>query len=179
MELRSDVVNHNGSRPEKAGRCWIIPRLAAVFRDCARGSVAIELALLAPVLAAILLGSIDLGSYIYEKMQVQSASRAGAQYAIQSSGNSQDPVSIAVAVRASSTDLATGTTITTETFCGCSDGSETAVSGTTGCGGTCSGGEFPALSVRVTVTNTFTPIFPYPGIPDPVVLTGVTSLRVP
>ena len=172
-------MNISGSKPGKAGRFRVIPRLAAAFRDCARGSVAIELALLAPVLAAILLGSVDLGSYIYEKMQIQSASRAGAQYAVQSPGNSQDPVSIAVAVRASSTDLATGATITTETFCSCSDGSETAVSGTTGCGGSCTGGEFPALSVRVTVSNTFTPVFPYPGIPDPVVLKGVTSLWVP
>ena len=64
-------MNISGSKPGKAGRFRVIPRLVAAFRDCARGSVAIELALLAPVLAAILLGSVDLGSYIYEKMQIK------------------------------------------------------------------------------------------------------------
>ena len=171
-------MNISGSKPEKAGRSRIIQRWAASFRGCSRGSVAIELALLAPIMAAILLGSIDIGSYIYEKMQLQSAARAGAQYAVQRGGNYSDTASITAAALASSTDLDTGATVTTVSFCACADGSETVVDASTGCGGTCTGGESPALSVRVTVKNTFTPIFPYPGIPNPIVLTGVSSLRV-
>ncbi len=171
-------MKHSGSKPAKVGRASWLSRLAAGFRACVCGSVAIELALLTPVLAALLIGSVDLGTYIYEKMQLQSASRAGAQYAIQSDGNAEDTAGISAAVLASSADLDAGVAITSAAFCGCIDGSETALSDTTGCSTTCPGGDFPGLSVRVTVTNTYTPIFPYPGIPDSILLEGSTSMRV-
>ena len=153
------------------------PLLATAFRVCARGSVAVELALLAPVLAGVLIGIVDIGTYINQKMQLQSAARAGAQYAIQSDGNAEDTAGIFDVVAAAS-NMDAGFTVTSVAFCGCADGTETTVS-TTGCGGTCAGGDSPALSVRVTVSNTFTPIFPYPGLPDSVDLQGQTSLRVP
>lgn len=163
-----------GSTTAKSSRYAL---LATAFRFCARGSVAVELALLAPVLAGMLIGIVDIGTYIHQKMQLQSAARAGAQYAIQSDGNAEDTAGISAAVTASA-DLDAGFSITSVAFCGCADGTETTVS-VTGCGGTCAGGDNPALSVRVTVTNTFTPIFPYPGLPDSLDLQGQTSLRVP
>lgn len=172
-------MNHSAIKPAKMSRLPRVSRLVAAFRDCARASVAIELALLAPVLAAFLVGSVDFGSYIYGKMQLQSAARAGAQYAVQSGGNADDQAGIIAAALASSSDLATGASVISETFCSCVDGTESTVSATTGCGGTCAGGDSPALSVRVTVTNTFTPIFNYPGIPDSIAMKGVSSLRVP
>ncbi len=169
-------MKHIGSKPARTRGFY---RLATAFCGSARGSVAIELALLAPVLAALLVGSVDLGTYIYKKMQLESASRDGAQYAIQSDGNAEDGAGITAAVQNSADDFDPGLTIVSAAFCSCNDGTETAVSNTTGCGGTCSGGDSPALSVRVTVSNTFTPIFPYPGIPDKIDLQGETSLRVP
>ncbi len=172
-------MKHSGSKPAKAGRASWLSRPAAGFRACARGSVAIELALLAPVLVALLIGSVDFGTYIYKTMQLQSASRAGAQYAIQSGGNAEDTAGISAAVLASSTDLEAGITITSAAFCVCADGSEEAVDASTGCNNTCTADQFSALSVRVTVTNTYTPIFPYPGIPDSILLEGSTSMRVP
>ena len=172
-------MKHIGSNPAKPGCPPRVSRLAAAFRRCARGSVAIELALLAPVLAALLIGSVDFGTYIYKKMQLQSASRAGAQYAIQTGANSTDSTGISDAVFRSSTDLDPGLSVISATFCACADGSSSAVSDTTGCGGTCPGGDTPALTVQVTVSNTFKTIFPYPGIPDSIVITGKTALRVP
>ena len=179
MGIGIEGMKYSGSIPARGACSRRVSRWAAAFRNCARGSVAIELALLAQVLAAILLGSIDLGTYIYEKMQMQSAARAGAQYAVQSDGNYADTAGISTAVLASSTDLETSVTVTSKSYCACADGSETALSASLGCSGTCTGGDTPALTVRITVTNTFTPIFPYPGIPDNIVLTGVSSLRVP
>ena len=172
------MMKHHGPIPARTGRAWRLSRLAAAFHICARGSVAIEIALLAPVLAALLLGSVDLGTFIFQKMQVQSASRAGAQFAIQSAGNADDAAGIANAALASSSNLDAGTSVQSESFCACGK-DETPVSATTGCGGPCPDGGFPALSVRVTVSNTFTPIFPYPGIPDKILLQGQTAFRVP
>lgn len=167
----ADLANTGRSRGGAA--------LLAAFRRSRLGSVAIELALLAPVLAGILIAVVDFGSYIYSSMQMQSASRAGAQYAIQSSGNSSDATAISDAVLASSSDLQSGISVASVTFCACADGSSTAVSATTGCSGTCAGGESPALTVQVTVSNTFTPMFSWPGIPDSLLIEGVTALRVP
>ena len=153
--------------------------LPGAFREATRGALTVELALLAPVLAALLVGAIDFGSYIHQKMQLQNASRAGAQFAIQRDGNASDSAGIENAVRAAS-DLDAGTgAVVSATFCGCADGSESVVKATEGCDGTCSGGEFPALSIRVTVSNTFAPLFDYPGLPNPLPLQGQTSLQVP
>lgn len=148
------------------------------FRESRGGSMTIELALLAPIMAFMLVGAIDFGGYIFGKMQLQNASRAGAQYAIQAAGNIDDTAAITAAVQAAS-DLEASTTITTEAFCGCADGGESAPDGTFGCDGDCAGGEFPALSIRVTVVNTFTTLFPYPFTPDTLTLQGQTVMQVP
>ena len=154
------------------------------FRESRGGSITVELALLAPVMAFMLVGAIDFGSYVFGKMQLQNASRAGAQYAIQAGRNIEDTAAITAAVQAAS-DLEAGTTITTQTFCGCADGGEVVVDPREGCTGTasstlkCSGeDEFPVLAIRVTVANTFTTLFPYPGIPSPLTLQGETVMQV-
>ena len=148
------------------------------FRKSRRGNMTVELALLAPVMAFMLVGAIDFGSFIFGQMKLQNASRAGAQYAIQAAGNVDDTASITAAAQAA-TDLEAGTTVLPVAFCGCADGSESAYDSSTGCDGSCAGGEFPALSIRVTVANTFTPLFAYPGLPDSLALTGVTVMQVP
>lgn len=148
------------------------------LRESRGGSVTVELALLVPIMAFMLVGAIDFGSYVFGKMQLQNASRAGAQYAIQAAGNIDDSAAITAAVQAAS-DLEASTTVTTEAFCGCADGSESTPDGTLGCNNDCAGGEFPALSIRVTVENTFTTLFSYPGIPDTLDLTGQTVMQLP
>ena len=152
--------------------------LWTAFRESRVGSMTVELALLTPVMAFMLVGAIDFGSYVFDKMKLQNASRAGAQYAIQAVGNIDDTAAITAAVRAA-TDLDAGVSITPVAFCGCIDGGETTPDNTLGCTGTCSGGGFPALSIRVTVQNTFTTLFSYPGIPSPLTLQGETVMQVP
>lgn len=153
-------------------------RLGSVFRKARRGAVTVELALLAPVLAFMLVGAIDFGNYIYQKMQLQNASRAGAQFAVQSSSDPFDSAAIDAVVRAASA-LDAGTSVTVGAFCGCDDGTESTPTSLGACDGSCAGGDFPRLSVRVTVSNTFSTLFPYPGIPDTLTLQGQTSLQVP
>ena len=51
--------------------------LCTAFRACRRGAVAVELALLSPIMAMMLIGAIDYGTFIFQKMEVQNASRAG------------------------------------------------------------------------------------------------------
>jgi len=55
-------------------------RSRALLRD-RRGSAAAEMALVAPPLCAIMLGSIELGSFFYDEHILQKAVRDGARYA--------------------------------------------------------------------------------------------------
>ena len=161
-----------------SGRRFAVKALWAAFRGSRGGAVTIELALLAPVMAFMLIGAIDYGNFIYQKMEVQNASRAGVQYAIQASANATDTSSIEAAVRAAS-DLPTSTTVISATFCGCADGTESDTDTIGSCSGACDGGEFPALSVRVTVSNTYSSMVDYPGIDDELTIIGVTVMQVP
>jgi Flp pilus assembly protein TadG len=52
------------------------------------GNAAIEFALIAPILAAMLVAMTDLGVAIYEKMQIRAAADAGVQYAVAKGWNS-------------------------------------------------------------------------------------------
>jgi Flp pilus assembly protein TadG len=159
-------------------RHFDVKSLWSAFRASRRGAVTVELAMLAPIMAMMLIGAIDYGSFIFQKLEVQNASRAGVQYAIQTSSNVTDSTGIEAVVRAAS-DLPTGATVTSATFCGCVDGTESSTDSIGSCSGDCSGGEFPALSVRVTVTNTYTSLFDYPGIDDSLTMVGETVMQSP
>ena len=150
----------------------------------------IEFALLLPVLFLMIIGAIDFGTFIHQKMQLQTAARAGVQFAVQSDTTIDDADGIALAA-ASATDVDfTSVTTTTTQFCACSDGVESAVDTFGDCVGTCTGGELPGLYVRVNLTGDFTPLFPIRGISslasgstssgvtDLLTIVGQASLRV-
>ncbi len=157
---------------------------------CTRGAAVIEFALLAPVLLLMVVAAIDFGTFIHQKMQLQSAARAGAQFAAQSSATRDDTTGIANAVRFASELDFTGVAIETTQFCACSDGIESTPDGNGSCGGTCAGGEFPGLYVRVDLTGSFAPLFPIKaisdlasssgtgGVSDLLTLNGEASMRV-
>ncbi len=166
-----------------------LTRVGLAALKSARGSSVIEFALIAPVLLLMVVGAIDFGTFIYQKMQMQSAARAGAQYAIQSDATVSDTAGITFAAQFASELDFTGVTVTPTQFCACSDGTESAVDAATGsCNGTCFGGEFPGLYVKVSLTGDFTPLFPIAGIsnlagsgglPDVMTLNAEVSMRVP
>ncbi len=167
-----------------------LTRVGLAALKSARGAAVIEFALIAPVLLLMVVGAIDIGTFIYQKMQLQSAARAGAQFAIQSDASISDSAGIANAAQIASELDFTGVTLTTTQFCACSDGIESAVDTSGSCTGTCAGGEFPGLYVRVNLKGDFTPLFPIQGISnlvsstgggvsDLLTLNGEVSLRVP
>src|SRR5262245_31034970 len=59
-------------------------RFARLARD-RRGSAAAEMALVAPLLCAILIGSVEVGSYFYNEHILTKAVRDGARYAARQS----------------------------------------------------------------------------------------------
>ena len=64
MTLISGEVETMNCRPRRVKNLW------AAFRGAHQGVVTVELALLAPIMAMMLIGAIDCGTFIFQKMEV-------------------------------------------------------------------------------------------------------------
>ena len=77
-----------------------------------KGAAVVELALVLPILMAMLVGMIDLGLVIYEQMKLANAARAGAQYAFQTNCDTANHANIKKAVRDAWSGSVVGATLT-------------------------------------------------------------------
>lgn len=144
------------------------------------GAAAIELGILLPVLMLLLTGLFDLGFGGFYKMQLQAAVAAGARYALVN-GFSSGPIAAVV-------QGATGTspiTAATSEFCGCpTDPTPLQQQGygqpspTLGCSSPSSGtdqcvdGSIPNTYAQITAQYSYNTVLPYPGLPQPFVLSA-------
>ncbi|HEV7265132.1 MAG TPA: TadE/TadG family type IV pilus assembly protein [Falsiroseomonas sp.] len=120
-----------------------------IFRNCRRaGTATLEFAIVAPVLVAILVGLMDWGLAVESRLRLQTAARAGAQYAITSP---TDTAGITAAVQAAAPDFASLSTSSTGIWCECG-GTATA------CTNSCLAGMQRFL--RVDVSHPYTPFTP-------------------
>jgi Flp pilus assembly protein TadG len=138
------------------------------------GTSAIELAIILPIIVAMIVPLTDLGMGAYAKMQVQNAAEAGAEYAAKNGFNAAN-IGTAVTSATSMSGLSanpapsqscacvSGTTITNTTAPPCS----------TGCA---SGSE--GVFVTVNAQASYTLLFPYPGITSPVALNATSVVRI-
>jgi Flp pilus assembly protein TadG len=138
-----------------------------------RGTAALEFGLAIPVLLIIITGLTEVGMAGFESMQVKNAAEAGALYA------SQHPTDIAGIQNAVVTATAT-TGITAApaptAFCGC-PGAAGITAGN--CTTACPNGNAQGNYVRVNASLTHSKILTFPGFANPLVLTGVSTIRVP
>jgi Flp pilus assembly protein TadG len=140
-------------------------------RTAIAGAASIELAIIAPVLVAALVCTIDLGLGIYRSMQVEAAAQAGAEYAV-ARGFSAAGVTSAVA---SATSLGSvQATPAPVQFCGCAS-----VSGVTGtaCGQPCPDGTSPGTYVTVSAQANYNTLLPYPMFPNTFVFAAQSTVR--
>jgi Flp pilus assembly protein TadG len=113
------------------------------FLKRSRGNVAIEFALVLPVLFLILSGVINFGLILANKNQLNGVVSAGMLFAF---GNSSVPAAVKAAMDTSTTNLSPLTTTAT-TFCQCLDGTQPL------CTATCTGGVTPPKYVTVTAQS--------------------------
>jgi Flp pilus assembly protein TadG len=139
---------------------------------CTRGSAAVELAVSLPLLAVVLLGTIDFGRLFYRTMAVTHATRAGAQYGGQSVGMAADHTGMETAATNAATDIPSGFSATATHFCTCFlSGTETAIVCTAACTGQ------RRVYTQVTGTANFSMLVNYPGMPHTVSITRVVVMR--
>ncbi|MBL6616123.1 MAG: pilus assembly protein [Reyranella sp.] len=122
-------------------RQWRPPRVAT---DHA-GNIMIEFALALPVLALLVAGLVDLGSFGLQKSAMLQGARAGAQFGTVDYSSTSN-----ISATARSATGLSGVTATSSVFCECVSG--TAVS----CSTTCSSGQTLKRYVTVSTTKPFT-----------------------
>ncbi len=135
------------------------------------GTSVIELALVLPVLAFLLIGLIEVGRYAYYAIVAANAARAGVQYGAQSLTTAQDTSGMQNAASQDAMGLAS---LTANAQYLCSQNGGTPVA--------CANGTAPTSSnvyyVKVQVTGTFKSLMSYPGIPTNVPVSGGAIMRV-
>jgi Flp pilus assembly protein TadG len=155
-----------------AGTTQKAPRCQASTKS-QRGASLLELALMLPVLSLLLIGVIDMGRAFYLSIEVADAARAGAMYGYQTSATMQDSDGISTAA-ANDAPQVTGLTTTSSYGCMCSDGS--GQSADCGTPPNCSSGKRQVNYVIVNTSATYTSLFPWPGVPSSLALTGKAQL---
>ena len=133
------------------------PRLPRAWRD-EDGVSAVEFALIAPLLIAMMVCIVDFGLGYYTDTQLASAAQAGAAYAVH---KGYDAAGITTIVQ-SATKLG-NIGVAPAQFCGCP--SATGVIGAS-CGAMCDDGLRAGTFAEVTATADYTPLVSYPGLPN-------------
>ncbi len=134
-----------------------------------RGASLVEFGLMLPFLALLLLGVIDFGRAFYVNAEVSNAAYTGALYGTQ---NHTDTTGMQNAAAGDAPDI-TGMSATATYGCECSDGTNAVASCT----------RQPTCTinvvnyVQVTTSATYKPMFPWPGIPTSIAMSGSAKLR--
>lgn len=134
------------------------------------GVAAIEFAMVAPFLILLMVGIMDMGMYIRDKMKLEQISRAGVDFVLQG-GQDSDIESNVVSYY--DPDNTTAYTVTSERVCTCGDGIAqdcTAMA--------CPQGDHSRQFVKVDVSREFSTLFPYPGLPQTMTLSGSARMRL-
>lgn len=148
-----------------------VTRILKALRRSDAGSAAVELAVVAPLLALLALGVSEFGRVYYSAITVAGAARAGAQYGAQNVLTSMDTALINQAARNEAADVGT-ISATSSRFCRCPDGT------TPSCTGTCPGYGGPEVFVRVSTSKTLSFLMKYPGMPTSISISRTATFRV-
>lgn len=132
----------------------------------------LELCLVLPVLLMLTLGVIEFGRAACFDIEVADAARAGALYGAQSLADAIDQGGIRQAALNNEQDVdSANVTITPSFSCACPGSGTSGGCPQTGC-------SYPQVYVTVEVQYRLATLFQYPGIPDPIILTTISTMPV-
>jgi hypothetical protein len=151
------------------------PRLKNSMSDqhSEAGQSLLELALLAPMLLLMLVGTIEIGRFAYFAIEATGAARAGAQYGMQSLTDSKDIAGIQLAATHDAPDLPQ-LNVTASDLCACSNDPSRYI----GCPAQRCGAGHPVVFLQVDTTVQVPSLFRYPGLPSTFTASGTAIMRV-
>ncbi len=173
--MRNVRLLHNV--PEDFRRPWKFLFAPSVATRNDAGSALVEIALMFPILLALLVGAAEFGRLAYAAIEVANAARAGAAYGAQSHITASDYSGMQLAAIQDAPDV-TGVAASATNSCACSNAPSTPVSCATVLT-SCSVAPLHSLEyVQVHTTATVGPMFNYPGISHTFTLSGQAVMRV-
>lgn len=135
------------------------------------GASLIELAFVLPLFPLLLFGALDFARAFYVSVEIVGAAQAAALYGSQ---NPTDTTGMQTAAQDDAPDVPNLSVGTHSYGTECSDG--TSYTANTSTMPTCSG-TTKVYRVNVTVTGTYSPLIPWPGVPSSMSLTGSAAMR--
>ena len=136
-----------------------------------RGHSTVEMAVVAPVMALLLLAATDLARLFYASIAVSNAARAGAQYGSQSLIAAADSAGMAAAAKADASNVTGLNAVGSQCTC-------FTPSSVTACASSYCTSNPQGTFVEVDTSTTFRTLITYPGIPSSVSLSGKAIMRV-
>ena len=133
-----------------------------------RGQSTVEMAIILPTVALLLVVVGDFARVFYAAIGVASAARAGVQYGSQNYATAVEYTNIQQAALNDGKNIS-GLSATASDFCMC--GGQTVSCNPPQC-------TQPQTYVKVTATATFTPILKYPGLPSSIPLSSTAIMEV-
>lgn len=164
-------------------RCLLAPVMRRVSDGsrlrCERGAALVELAVALPLLALILVGTIEFGQAFRTAMITMNAARAGAQFGAQSLARSADVAGMASARDAvfAANSIVPGSASPPVRACACATDAGV-LPGAVACTASCPVGQHLVVSVTVTAAATFTLVQSFAGLPGSVSITRTSTMRV-
>lgn len=134
------------------------------------GVAAVEFSLVAPILIFLMIGLMDMGIYIRDRMKLEQISRAAVDYVMQ--GGLEENITTDI-LNYYDQAHADQYTISTERVCTCSDGVAQTCDAVS-----CDSGDYSRQFFQVNIDRTFQTTFPYPGISDEISLKGHSRMRL-
>ena len=165
------------SRLAKSGM-WKAVRRFTAGEDGTSGAAMVEFTIFAPMLLAMAIYTMDYGLLVFNKMEVQNAAQAGAQYAIVNNGYDSPAISTAV----TNATKFTAVTPTSSQFCGCP--SATAVTFCSASCDTCNTGTCSLsvqghyVTVTATPTTTYTPLIRFGLVASSYDISATSTVRI-
>jgi len=158
---------------------WKAVRRFVALANDASGAAMVEFTLFGPLLVAMAIYTMDYGLITFNRMEVQNAAQAGAQYAVVN--NTYDSTAISTAVTGA-TKFMGGVTATSSQFCGCP--STTVVTYCSASCDTCNTATCSAsvqghyVTVTATPTTTYTPFIRYGLSSNSYTVSATSTVRI-
>lgn len=139
-----------------------------------RGSIAVEAALIIPLLTLLFAGAVDFGAAMMARTELFNAVHAGVLYALVYPDNLAG--AITAVGQASSTEAGAGTISATATAsCRCKDG--TTISGSCSATSACSASKDDYQIINISATQNYNLLISFPGLPHSVTLKEDATVR--
>jgi len=129
------------------------------------GQSLLELAVMAPLLLLLMAGTIVLGAFMYDGIEVGNAARAGVQYGAQTAFTAGDTAGMTAAAQTDAKQI-TALTVSSSTYCACDSSKSTIITCPTTNASPCSSTDHLDYFVQVIASGTFTPLIRFPKLPS-------------